>query len=76
MGYKLKTVNGRVEALLESGKDLVKTEMSASAAQHILDTSKHVESKVEGYPIHTDDGWYFAGEEIKRGKKAKGENLL
>ena len=76
MGYKLKTVNGRVEALLESGKDLVKTEMSASAAQHILDTSKHVESKVEGYLIHTDDGWYFAGEEIKRGKKANGENLL
>ena len=42
MEYKLKTVNGRVDALLESGKDLVKTEMSASAAQHILDTSRHI----------------------------------
>lgn len=72
MGYKLKTVNGRVEALLESDKDLVKTEMSASAAQHILDTSKHIKSDIEGYPIHTDDGWYFAGEEIKRGKKTNG----
>lgn len=72
MEYKLKTVNGRVDALLESGKDLVKTEMSASAAQHILDTSKHIKSDIEGYPIHTDDGWYFAGEEIKRGKKANG----
>lgn len=72
MEYKLKTVNGRVDALLESGKDLVKTEMSASAAQHILDTSRHIKSEIEGYPIHTEDGWYFAGEEIERGKKANG----
>lgn len=72
MEYKLKTVNGRVDALLESGKDLVKTEMSASAAQHILDTSRHIKSEIKGYPIHTEDGWYFAGEEIKRGKKANG----
>ena len=72
MEYKLKTVNGRVDALLESGKDLVKTEMSASAAQHILDTSRHIKSEIDGYPIHTEDGWYFAGEEIKRGKKANG----
>lgn len=72
MEYKLKTVNGRVDALLESGKDLVKTEMSASAAQHILDTSRHIKSEIEGYPIHTEDGWYLAGEEIKRGKKANG----
>ena len=72
MKYKLKTVNGRVDALLESGKDLVKTKMSASAAQHILDTSRHIKSEIEGYPIHTEDGWYFAGEEIKRGKKTNG----
>lgn len=72
MEYKLKTVNGRVDALLESGKDLVKTEMSASAVQHILDTSRHIKSEIEGYPIHTEDGWYFAGEEIKRGKKTNG----
>lgn len=72
MEYKLKTVNGRVDALLESGKDLVKTEMSASAAQHILDTSRHIKSEIEGYSIHTEDGWYFAGEEIKRGKKTNG----
>lgn len=72
MEYKLKTVNGRVDALLESGKDLVKTEMYASAAQHILDTSRHIKSEIEGYPIHTEDGWYFAGEEIKRGKKTNG----
>lgn len=72
MEYKLKTVNRRVDALLKSGKDLVKTEMSASAAQHILDTSRHIKSEIEGYPIHTEDGWYFAGEEIKRGKKTNG----
>lgn len=72
MEYKLKTVNGRVDALLKSGKDLVKTEMSASAAQHILDTSRHIKSEIDGYPIHTEDGWYFAGEEIKRGKKTNG----
>lgn len=72
MDYKLKTVNGRVEALLESGKDLVKTEMSASAAQHIIDNGHLVDSALEGYPIHTKDGWYFASEEIKRGKKKNG----
>ena len=36
--YKLKNVNGRVNALLRTGKDFVKNNLSVSAAQHIIDT--------------------------------------
>lgn len=42
--YKLKNVNGRVNALLRTGKDFVKNNLSVSAAQHIIDTGKLVES--------------------------------
>ena len=34
--YKLKNVNGRVNALLRTGKDFVKNNLSVSAAQHII----------------------------------------
>lgn len=42
--YKLKNINGRVNALLRTGKDFVKNNLSVSAAQHIIDTGKLVES--------------------------------
>lgn len=32
--YKLKNVNGRVNALLRTGKDFVKNNLSVSAAEH------------------------------------------
>lgn len=38
--YKLKNTNGRVNALLRTGKDFVKNNLSVSAAQHIIDTGK------------------------------------
>lgn len=63
--YKLKNVNGRVTALLRTGKDFVRHSLSVSAAQHIIDTGKQVESDKEGYPICVDKQWYFEGEEIK-----------
>ena len=34
--YKLKNTNGRVNALLRTGKDFVKNNLSVSAAQHML----------------------------------------
>lgn len=49
--YKLKNVNGRVNALLRTGKDFVKNNLSVSAAQHIIDTGKLVESDNPDYPI-------------------------
>lgn len=69
--YKLKNNNGRVNALLRAGNDFVRNNLSISAAQHIIDTGKLVDSDKEGYPICVDKQWYFEGEKIveKRGKK-------
>ena len=62
--YKLKNENGRVNSLLRSGKDFVKTNLAVSMAQHIIDTGKIEESDKEGYPICVDKKWYFEGEEM------------
>lgn len=40
--YKLKNRNGRVNALLKSGDDFVKNNLSISVAQHIIDTGEMV----------------------------------
>lgn len=70
--YKLKNVNGRVNTLLRSGKDFVKSNLSVSAAQHIIDSGKLVESDNPDYPICIDNQWYFEGVEVKRkAKKAQ-----
>lgn len=63
--YKLKNVNGRVNALLRTGKDFVRNNISVSAAQHIIDTGALVESENPDYPICVDDKWFFEGVEIK-----------
>lgn len=63
--YKLKNTNGRVNALLRTGKDFVKNNLSVSAAQHIIDTGKLVESDNPDYPICIDNQWYFEGEPIE-----------
>lgn len=60
--YKLKNTNGKVNALLRTGKDLVKTCLSVSAAQHIIDTGKMKKSNINGYPINVSDKWYFEGD--------------
>lgn len=62
--YKLKNSNGKVTTLLRTGKDFVKNDISVSAAQHIIDTGKMVESDKPDYPICIDNLWYFEGEEI------------
>ena len=62
--YKLKNENGRVNSLLRSGKDFVRNKLSVSAAQHIIDTGKVVESDKEDFPICVDNKWYFEGEEM------------
>lgn len=78
--YKLKrNENGRINSLLRTGKDFAKNDLSVSAAQHIIDTGKLVESDKPDYPICVDKQWYFEGEEIaekpqndtgrKRGKR-------
>lgn len=67
--YKLKNVNGRVNALLRTGKDFVKNNLSVSAAQHIIDTGKLVKSDNPDYPICIDNQWYFEGVEVKKAAK-------
>lgn len=69
--YKLKNVNGKVNCLLRTGKDFVKNNISVSAAQHIIDTGKMVESKNPDYPICIDDKWFFEGVEIEEPKSKK-----
>lgn len=63
--YKLKTINGRVNFLLRTGKDFVRNNMSTSAAQHIIDTGELVDSDKSDYPICVSGNWYFEGEEVK-----------
>lgn len=64
--YKLKSHYGKVHALLRTGKDFVRTVLSTSAAQHIIDTGKLVESDKPEYPICVDNKWYFEGTEVKK----------
>lgn len=67
--YKLKSINGRVNALLRTGKDFVKSNVPSSAAQHIINTGTLVESDKPGYSICVDGQWYFEGDEIKSAPK-------
>lgn len=64
--YKLRNINGKVNALLRTGKNFVKTCRSVSAAQHIIDTGKMKKSNIKGYPINVGDKWYFEGDIIKK----------
>jgi hypothetical protein len=68
--YKLKNENGRVNSLLRTGNDFVRNKLAVSAAQHIIDTGKIVESDKEDYPICVDKKWYFEGEEMNLAQAA------
>lgn len=59
--YKLKNVNGKVNCLLRTGKDFVKNNISVSAAQHIIDTGKMVESENPDYPMSGIFMWLIRG---------------
>lgn len=63
--YKLKNINGRVNSLLKTDNaHYVKNNIAISAAQHIIDSGKIVESDRPDYPICVDGKWYFEGEEV------------
>ena len=75
MKYTLKSTNGKVTFLLRAGKDLVKNQMAAASAQHIIDNGKILKSDITGYPINIDNKWYFEGKVVKRTAAEKsGEN--
>ena len=61
MNYRLKVnENGKVNALLKTGNDFVKTELDCATAEKIVSGGKGVDSNISGYPIHVDD-WYLEG---------------
>ena len=74
--YKLKNENGRVNSLLRTGNDLVKNNLAVSAAQHIIDTGKIVESDKEDYPICVDNKWYFEGEKMNTAPTSPATNNI
>lgn len=63
--------NGKVNALLKTGNDLVKTELDYDTAMN-LTSGKGGDSNIPGYPIHVGD-WYIEGVPApvpgKKGKK-------
>lgn len=61
--------SGKIDCLLRTGFDLVKTEMTETQAEEILNSRKVVKSDLKGYGIATDDGWYFKGAVEKKGGK-------
>lgn len=60
--YKLKVSDGVVNALMRSGKDLVKTTLKASVAQEILNKGETTDATIESYGVCVDDTWYFETE--------------
>lgn len=67
--YKLKSINGRVNALLRTGKDFARNNLSTSAAQHIISCGELVKSNKPEYPICVDNKWYFEGVEIPENRR-------
>lgn len=74
--YKLKKNEyGKVNYLLRTGKDLVKSQMNVMAAQHIIDNGKFTKTVDPKYPIAIDDNWFFEGEEITPSSPATPGNV-
>ena len=72
--FKLKkNSEGKVNYILRTGKDFVKSQMNTMAAQHIIDTGKRTETVSPDYPIAINDNWFFEGEEIIVTKEEKGK---
>ena len=47
--------NGKVNALLKTGNDFVKTELDCATAEKIMNGGKSVDSNISGYPIRVDN---------------------
>lgn len=76
MAYKLKVKNGKVKAILRTGKDLVKTEINEEGAKHIISDGKMQESTVDGYPICVNNEWFFEGTEVKTEEKKSDSKVM
>ena len=65
--FNLKCTDGKVKALLRSGRDLVTTTISVTEAKKIMDSGEIVKSDIATYPIHVGE-WYFEGELVEEKK--------
>ena len=64
MSYKLKSVNGEVEAIMKCGSAFTKVSYPVGKCEGLIATAKSVESsdRFPGYAICTNGGeFYFAG---------------
>lgn len=61
---KLKVVDGKVNALLKSGNDYVRTTLSEETANSILKDAK-ISEGIEGYSLCVNDEWFFEVEEAE-----------
>ena len=65
MAFKLrKNSNGNINALLRTGKDFVKTELSLRAVDRLIAAGELVDSDRPDYPIHVGK-WYFEGDPVE-----------
>ena len=62
--FKLKVVDGKVNTLLKTGNDFVRTSLSEETANSVLKGAK-VSEGIEGYPICVNDEWFFEVEETE-----------
>ncbi len=66
-----KVTDGKVNSLLKTGSNLVKNKLPLASAQSIVAEQTLVDSDIDGYEIHTGNGWYFEGTVIRENEKAR-----
>lgn len=65
MAFKLRrNSNGKINALLRTGKDFVKSELSLATVNQLIATGELVDSDRPDYPIHVGE-WYFEGDRVE-----------
>lgn len=73
--FKLKkNKQGKVNYLLRTGKDLVKSQMNMMTAQSIIDEGLLTKTVDLKYPIAIGDKWFFEGEIIDGKQKTQKSN--
>ena len=72
MSYKVEVNNGRVEYIMRSGKDIVRSSTPEQTAVWMLNNGKVSEHTIDGFPefpVHVGD-FYFRGTfEVKPSRK-------
>ena len=59
---KLRVKENKVDALLKTGDDFVKTSLNEMTAQRLIESGKITKSDNKDYPICVNGEWFIAGE--------------